>query len=178
MSQVPDPIRRLPFQPFALAATHWFLDSQREMFDLNPPYQRASVWTVGQRQALIQSLLRGIPIGSVIYNERPITKGKFIAIIDGKQRVECIRAFVDNEFSVPAWWFDEHEVTSREGEATFNDLTIVGQRRIQMLPMPGLQAHVDSIEDEARIYDLINTGGTAQTDADIANARAVAGGAR
>lgn len=177
MSQLPEPIRRLPFQPFALAATHWFLDSQREMFDLNPPYQRASVWSVEQRQKLLLSLLQGIPIGSIIYNERPVTKGNFIAIIDGKQRIESIRKFVDNEFAVPAWWFDEHEVESRDGEARFRDLTIVGQRRIQMLPMPGLQAHVDSIEDEARIYDLINTGGTAQTDADIANARAVATGA-
>lgn len=178
MSQLPDPIHRLPFQPFALAATHWFLESQREMFDLNPPYQRASVWQHSQRVALILSLLRGIPIGSIVYNERSITKGNFIAIIDGKQRIETIRAFVDSEFAVPAWWFDEHEVKSRDGEATFRDLTVVGQRRIQMLPMPGLQAHVDSIAEEAAIYDLINTGGTAQTDADIANARAIAEGAR
>lgn len=179
MSQLTDPIRRLPFQPLALPAMHWFLEDQRDIFDLNPPYQRASVWQPAQRVALLESLMRGIPIGAIVFNDRGIRNGTVIhAIIDGKQRVLAIRAFVDNEFTVPAWWFEEDEVNSREGEASFKDLTVVGQRRFQMLPMPGLQAHVTSIEEEARIYDLINTAGTAQTDADIANARAIAGDAR
>lgn len=164
MSPLPAPIRRLPFQPLALAATHWFLEGQRDLFDLNPPYQRASVWTETQRRNLIESLLRGIRTGEPMY-----------AIVDGKQRVETIRAFVDSEFTVPAWWFDEDEVDSRDGDVAYTDLTIIGRRRIMMLPMPGLEAHVGSIAEEAAIFDLINTGGTAQTAADIAAARAVAG---
>lgn len=178
-----EPIRRLPFQPFALASTHWTLDEQRDLFDLNPPYQRASVWTTAQRVALIESLLRGIPIGAIIYNSRGLGRGvrygePMYAVIDGKQRVETIRAFVDSEFAVPAWWFDEDEVTSRDGEATYADLTDIGRRRIMVLSMPGLEAHVKTVEEEAAIYDLVNTGGTAQTDEDIANARAVAKGVR
>lgn len=179
---MPEPIRRLPFQPYALAATHWTLDEQRDLFDLSPSYQRGSVWTEEQRVALIESLLRGIPIGAIIYNHRGLRRHALgeglYAIIDGKQRVEAIRAFVDSEFAVPAWWFDEDEVLSRDGEATYTDLTDIGRRRIAVLPMPGLEAHVQTTEEEAAIYDLVNTGGTAQTDADIANARAVAQGTR
>lgn len=183
MSQLPAPIRRLPFQSYAYAATHWVPEDQRDLFDLNPPYQRASVWQVSQRRDLIESLLRGIPIGAIVYNARGLGRGAshgeaMYAIVDGKQRVETIRAFVDSEFTVPAWWFDDDEVNSREGLATYAELTVIGQRRIAMLPMPGLEANVKTIQEEAAIYDLINTGGTAQTDADIANARAVAGGAR
>lgn len=179
MSQLPEPIRRLPFQPYALAATHWFLEDQRHLFDLNPPYQRGSVWTGGQRTSLIESLLRGIPIGSIIYNNRGIpASGAMYAVVDGKQRVETIRAFRDSEFAVPAWWFKPDEVENRDGLATYDDLTIVGQRRIMMLPMPGLEANVKTLEEEAAIFDLINTGGTAQTAEDIATARHIAGGTR
>mgnify|MGYP001317669685 CR=1 FL=1 len=176
----PAPLSRLQLQPLALAATHWTLDSQREMFDLNPPYQRGSVWTLGQRQRLIESLIRRIPVGSVVYNVRKSFiggGGKFYAaVIDGKQRVEAVRAFFDDEFSVPAWWFEDDELdVPADGEVTYSGLSDVGRRRAMMWSLPGLEAHVDSIEEEARLFDLLNSGGTAQTDDDLARARAVAG---
>lgn len=173
---VRQPLQKMSLQPLALAAIHWTLDEQRDMFDLNPPYQRGSVWSVEQRRALIKSMLLGIPIGSVVYNVRDTMKPR--AVVDGKQRIEAVRAFFDSEFAVPAWWFEEDDrEVAADGDLTFDDLSVRGRRRVQMLQLPGLEAHVKTVEEEAEIFDLINTAGTEQDEATIAAARAIAAGA-
>lgn len=172
----PAPLRKLPFQAYAFTVLHWVLDDQRDMFDLTPEYQRGSVWTTGQRRALIASLMQGIPVGSITYNVRGLGASGTHAVIDGKQRIEAVRAFCDSEFTVPGWWFEDDEVETRGRDVTFAQLLETGRRRIHMLPMPGLEARVGSVREEAAIYDLLNTAGTAQTVADIERARHVAAG--
>jgi hypothetical protein len=175
---VPSPIQRLSFQSWAHSVNHWVLDSQRDIFELDAPYQRGSVWTTEQRRNLIFSLLSGIPVGSIIYNVRSslTINGIHGYVVDGKQRILAVRAFFDDELEVPAWWFEEDEVVNgREGMVTFSGLTVIGVRRMMHLPMPSLEAHVKTVEEEAAIFDLINTAGTAQTDDTIDRARAIAG---
>jgi hypothetical protein len=62
--------------------------------DLNlaPSYQRGDVWRTGDRQALIESILRGIPLPSIIMlNTGPSTPHE---VVDGKQRLTAILRFV------------------------------------------------------------------------------------
>jgi hypothetical protein len=173
----PQPIQRISFQAWSHAATHWVIKGQRELFVLDAPYQRGLVWTVEQRRNMLESLLRGLPIGSIVYNRRD--HGHLHYIVDGVQRISAIQAFFDDGFTVPAWWFEDDELTvPADGDALFSQLSIIGQRRVQMLPMPSLEANVATVEEEARIFDLINTAGTAQTTQTIAKARAIAAGAR
>jgi hypothetical protein len=60
--------------------------------DLNPPYQRDFVWSNSGSQTLIDSILRGIPLPSII-----LAKGaadQRYQIVDGKQRLTAILRFM------------------------------------------------------------------------------------
>lgn len=63
--------------------------------NLAPAFQRQSVWSNGDRQLLIQSLLEGVPLPS-IYLYRQIGAGGVpkYDVIDGKQRLESILLFL------------------------------------------------------------------------------------
>ncbi|MDA8592507.1 DUF262 domain-containing protein [Planctomycetota bacterium] len=71
-----------------------FIDkaAAREL-DLNPSYQRDAVWPDKNSQALIDSILRGIPLPSVILNQRG-DDGTTQEIVDGKQRLTAILRFI------------------------------------------------------------------------------------
>jgi hypothetical protein len=70
-------------------------------------YQRGTVWKKGQRQGLIDSLLRGyqIPLFFVHVEERKnnFTGGveKTAWIVDGQQRMAAIVGYLQNEFELP-----------------------------------------------------------------------------
>jgi len=72
-----------------------------------PEYQRGTVWKIGQRQGLIDSLLRGyqIPLFFVHIEERKntFTGGveKTAWIVDGQQRMAAVVGYLNNEFALP-----------------------------------------------------------------------------
>jgi hypothetical protein len=60
--------------------------------ELNPTYQRGFVWSNSQSQMLIESILRGIPLPSIIL-ERDSDSQRH-QIVDGKQRLTAILRFM------------------------------------------------------------------------------------
>src|SRR5690606_21592801 len=61
--------------------------------DLSPSYQRADVWPTADAQLLIESVLRGIPLPSVILLQRNTNDGDRYEIVDGKQRLTSLLRF-------------------------------------------------------------------------------------
>lgn len=111
-----EPLPEIQLSSLAYTAMHWLPREDYDPFDLDAPYQRGSVWTVEQRQALIKSLLMGLPIGAIIISALPYTekrKGSVYRVIDGKQRVETIRAFANDEFGIPRWWLQPDYIGER-----------------------------------------------------------------
>jgi len=66
--------------------------AERGLLDLNPTYQRDFIWTNVDSQMLVESILRGIPLPSIIL-ARVSTKQRF-QIVDGKQRLTAILRFM------------------------------------------------------------------------------------
>lgn len=62
--------------------------------NLSPSYQRADVWPTGDAQLLIESVLRGIPLPSVIILETVDEALTNYEVVDGKQRLTSILRFV------------------------------------------------------------------------------------
>lgn len=112
-------------------------------FDLEAPYQRGSVWTLDQRRALIKSLLMGLPIGSIILARLPYAEGRAsYRVIDGKQRVEAIRAFVAGDFSVPREWFADRALSEPDSDfdaVRWQELSGYGRRRLLNAALPCLE---------------------------------------
>lgn len=62
--------------------------------DLNPPYQRGDVWSTKDSQLLIESVMRGIPLPSVILLAPADSLDAPTEIVDGKQRLTAILRFM------------------------------------------------------------------------------------
>lgn len=190
---------------FNWTAMHWLPRDDDEILDLNAPYQRGSVWTLDQRRALIKSLYMGLPTGSIITSVLPYREGEaHVRIVDGKQRIETIRSFVADEFTIPFSWLradDRDGMHFPEGfMVLYSQCSLRFQRTLDNWKMPGLEFQAERewmgykgegkdrhsvwrirsweeiLQAEAEVYLLINGGGTAQTDEDMARAIAVAGG--
>lgn len=70
--------------------------------DLDPPYQRRSVWNLEYKQFFIDSLIRNYPAPSVFLQvdlspDRPTV----YRVIDGKQRLSALAEFQRDEFPTP-----------------------------------------------------------------------------
>ena len=80
----------------------WFLDlHQRNQLDLNPPYQRRSVWTLKDRKFYLDTIFRDYPCPAIFLHKTLDEKGASIYhVVDGKQRLETIISFVKNEISI------------------------------------------------------------------------------
>ena len=69
---------------------------KQKQLNLEPAFQRRSVWKPSHRSFLIQSLLEGIPLPSIYLYKHMGAKGKPIYdVIDGKQRMESILLFMN-----------------------------------------------------------------------------------
>lgn len=68
---------------------------KHRQINLEPGFQRQSVWTNADRRRLIQSLAEGYPLPSIFFYKRVDKRGRLIYdVIDGKQRLETILMFM------------------------------------------------------------------------------------
>src|SRR3954465_9136420 len=67
---------------------------------VNRRYQRKLVWTLEEKQKLIESLLKKYPVPAILLAERDGSPGTY-EIIDGLQRLHSIVSFIENSFSLP-----------------------------------------------------------------------------
>jgi uncharacterized protein with ParB-like and HNH nuclease domain len=79
--------RKQNFQTIA-----WFWDLyQRTMLDLDPPYQRRSVWNQSYKDHFIDTILLGYPAPAIFLYEQISPEGTTLYhVVDGKQRMMTI----------------------------------------------------------------------------------------
>lgn len=93
----------------------WFLDLRRgKQLDLNPPYQRRSVWNARDRRFFLDTVFRGYPCPPIfLHKSVGVSDQAIYSVVDGKQRLQTLFAFVDGEVSIA------HDY----GDDRFNDKT-------------------------------------------------------
>lgn len=84
--------------------------------NLTPSYQRGDVWRNGDRQSLMESILRGVPLPSIILLRTGSSAPH--EVVDGKQRLTAILRFVGKH---PVAKQKVAEVTVRHSEKRFNE---------------------------------------------------------
>ena len=80
----------------------WFRDLyNRDLLDLDPPYQRRSVWNQSYKDYFVETILLHYPSPAVFLYENISAEGDATyAVVDGKQRLSTIFEFARDEFPV------------------------------------------------------------------------------
>ncbi|CAB3395663.1 DUF262 domain-containing protein [Kyrpidia spormannii] len=90
-------IRQANFQTIS-----WFWDlHKRQLLDLDPPYQRRSVWNQEYKDYFIDTVLNGFPAPAIFPYQEITPEGlSRYSVVDGKQRLSTLFEFANNEFIV------------------------------------------------------------------------------
>ena len=139
----------------------WALENfhQDYSLEMNPDFQRAHVWTREQQIAYVEWILKGGETGKTVFFNCPGWQGSRdvgkMVLVDGKQRLEAVRAFMHNE--IPAFGHLFKEYTDR-----LRSVLIGFKFRI---------AALDTRADVLRWYLAINAGGTPHTSDELDRVR-------
>lgn len=87
-------------------AYRWYRDGR---LIVNRQYQRKLVWTITEKQKLIDSILRGYPLPLFLLAEKADVGDSNFEIIDGMQRFNAIFSYIENGFLVQEKCFDVNE---------------------------------------------------------------------
>ncbi len=99
-------------KPMPLQSLVYFISANKIL--LNPEYQREAVWTLSQKQLLIDSLLLDIDIPKLYFRE--IDKNDYeYEVVDGQQRLRAIADFFQDQFLLPDFAdpIEGHEVKGK-----------------------------------------------------------------
>jgi hypothetical protein len=102
--------------------------SDKDEIITNPEYQRnGGVWTPEKKQLLIDSILNNYDIPKIYFHQfgREVKKetGKSYAIIDGKQRIETIWAFIEGKFCLSTDFEYQDDPTLKLSGLSYGDLS-------------------------------------------------------
>jgi hypothetical protein len=143
---------------------------ERKLLDLQPAWQRKDVWSPAKNKKLIESIMLGIPLPSIIIHRHD---GK-MAIIDGKQRLTAIVKFMRNSFSLSRYTVPpEHRLSEcsgakySNGRKAFSDAL---RLHFDMSSVPVLL--FEDVPDKRlrQIFHLYNVSSTRLNAAEIRNA--------
>lgn len=77
----------------------WQVNNQLE---LNPKFQRRSVWSDRARSYLMDTIVRGKPIPKIFIRQKinPTTKASIREVVDGQQRLRTILSYLNDGFMI------------------------------------------------------------------------------
>jgi hypothetical protein len=145
---------------FEARTLSWWFDKKDDI-ELDPPYQRrANLWSITDRQFLIDSILNGydVPklyIADFTFGPTTLKSGrKQYAVIDGKQRFGAIFDFFDNKLSLaPTFeWTSDH--SARLGGLLYSDLVRNHPKAASRFTNFNLSVMRVITDDEAKINEL------------------------
>lgn len=135
---------------------------ERESIDRAPVYQRISgVWDLRKRQLFIDSIINGVDLPKIYFHELippRVLDGATVryAIIDGKQRLEAIWSFIENEYPLGTRFvfFDDPGV--KASGARYSELAKDNPRLSARFDRTELPIVTVQTEDEELIENLFS----------------------
>jgi hypothetical protein len=145
---------------------------------VNRQYQRKLVWTIAEKQKLIDSILKDYPLPLFLLAEKPATesgKPSRLEVIDGMQRLNAIFSYIEHGFLVDDKCFDVDEFARARQAADRGDFKTYPKDDVPRLSaqkcadLLDYQLPVTSFpgEQDTRITDVfgrINSGGKQLSD--------------
>lgn len=86
----------------------WFIDMDTQnRLELDPPYQRRSVWTSKDKQFFLDTILNNYPCPAIYLQKENTLTGPIYNVVDGKQRLSTVLDFykgnirLSSKFTIP-----------------------------------------------------------------------------
>lgn len=134
--------------------------------ELNPGFQRSSVWTDRDREKLINSVLRNYPLPSIFLYCRQKDGDIIYDVIDGKQRIEAILMFMGVMRGNRYW---AKAQLSGDGAEDWIDWNTLRRKKLQHR-ITGYKLQAIEVEGDAgeiiELFVRINSTGKALTGAE------------
>lgn len=128
----------------------WFNDLLAfRRLDLDPPYQRYSVWSRSYKQYFMDTILNNFPSPAVFLHLEDSEGENVFHVVDGKQRLIAIFGFQDNEFPLSK----DH---SRYPGRYFDDLPLEVQAAFRRYEVPVEILITTSESDLREAFDRLN----------------------
>lgn len=134
----------------------WFLDLYHDgQLDLDPSYQRRSVWTLRDRKYFLDTIFRNYPCPAIfIHRELDGELGKMkYHIVDGKQRLETIILFAQNNIAVDKDYGDLR-LSGKKWKSIENDPELKRHFCNYLLPIEFIETDNSIIINE--VFDRLN----------------------
>ncbi len=139
-------------KPWPLRTTYGI----RERIDTNPDFQRPAVWSAGQKQLLIDTILRDFDVPK-LYWRKTGSKPDTYDVVDGQQRLRTIWEFFDGGFKLPK---DADQIDGEDiANCKYNDLPDELRMRFDVYALDVVVLE-DTDEDEVREMFLRLQNGT------------------
>lgn len=150
---------------------------QQGKLNLNPGFQRRSVWKPADQRLLIDTLLRDMPLPNLFFWERKAGNKIVYDVIDGKQRIEALLAFAHQRIKPLALKFDPegdpdwvnqdvHTWSWKELQAYESKVT----RNFLNYEFPVVQI-AGTLPEVEKVFVRINSTGTQLTSQEVRNAK-------
>lgn len=121
--------------------------NKRNIFKVDTTYQRPNnVWSAQDNQCLIDTILRGEPMPLFFINKVYENGNEIWYIVDGQQRLNCIRMFYDNKFKLSSRFSEDR----LEGK-TFNGENALNEEDKQKFLEYNLNFHIMEDYDDNRV---------------------------
>jgi len=142
------------------------LNSERQFIDVEPAYQRrGDVWTLEKKQLLIDSILNDYDIPKLYFHsisrrQKTSEGGKFdYAIIDGRQRLQTIWSFIDDQFPLDPEFVYLSDESVSAGGMTYSQLASVYPRlkiRFDSFILPIICLETDDLDVIEDMFSRLN----------------------
>lgn len=140
-----------------------------DYINASPKYQRRHRWDIKKRSQLIESFLMNIPVPPIFLYENDYNQYE---IMDGRQRIDTLRSFMNNEFSLRGLEF-WNELDGKR----YKDLPLLIQRGLArrtinaVVLLAETNAYSDDDVDIRKIlFKRLNTGGVQLNPQELRNA--------
>jgi hypothetical protein len=163
----------LTFKPTGVTIDDLAQRHKSHRLNLEPAFQRQSVWTQRDRSRLAESILAGFPIPALFFHVQEGKRGApSYDVIDGKQRIESILAFM-NDPVFDDWPYIKARTVAEDGlekvtqwlDMTSSERYLFNSYRIQAVEVSG------DLGDVIDLFVRINSTGRRLTSAETRHAR-------
>ncbi len=147
----------------------WFLDlDENEQLDLNPPYQRRSVWSPKDRRFFLDTIFRGYPSPSIFLHKQVVGGKTTYFVVDGKQRLETILKFANNKISIDKDYGDDR-LAGKKWKAIKKDEILARSFWDYVIPVE--QTNIVDSKLVNEVFDRLNRNSRRLVDQELRHAK-------